>query len=322
MTQFIPRINGSELKRLVRSVWITVFVCFIQLANLSCAYSQELNCKVTVLTPQIQGDKHIYETLQKAIFEFMNNTHWSKDNFKTDERIDCNITLTISSRTNDDFTGTLQVQSSRPIYKSSYNSVLLNYSDPDIQIHYVEYQSLDFSESTYILNLTSLLAFYADIIIGLDYDSYSLNGGTPMFQKALSVVINAQNDQGTKGWQSYDNPSKNRYWMVNNMLDQVYAPIRECIYKYHRQGLDLMTTNKDLGKSNLMGCLDLLDKTFKDRPASFNLQLFFDAKADEMVNLFSGFGSDDRTKVVATLTEVNPSNSNKYQKILNAPASN
>ena len=277
--------------------------------------AQELNCKVQVLTPQIQGDKHIYETLQKSLFEFLTNTHWTKDNFKSDERIDCTFLLTINARTNDDFTATLQVQSSRPIYKTSYNAVLLNYNDPDITFRYVEYQPLDYSESAYMLSLTSIFAFYADMIIALDYDTFSPNGGTPFYQKALSVLNFAQSDQSVKGWQPYDNPSRNRYWMVTNALDPLYAPIRECAYKYHRQGLDLMVINKDQAKTNLSDCLSLLQKAYKDRPASFSLQLFFNAKADEMVNLYTGYESGDRTRIAAILSELDPSNSTKYLKI-------
>ena len=279
------------------------------------ARGQELNCKVQVLTPQIQGDKHIYETLQKSLFEFLTNTHWTKDNFKSDERIDCTFILTISSRATDDFTGSLQIQSSRPIYKTSYNAVMFNYNDPDILFHYVEYQPLDFSETAYLSGLTSILAFYAYMIIGLDYDTYSINGGTPFYQKALAVVNMAQGDQTVKGWQPYDNPTKNRYWMVNNALDPVYGPIRECNYKYHRQGLDLMTTNKDLAKTNLSDCLGLLQKTYKDRPSSFSLQLFFNAKADEMVNLYGGYEAGEKGRIAAILNEIDPANSNKYIKI-------
>jgi hypothetical protein len=278
--------------------------------------AQELNCVVQVLTPSIQGDKHIYETLQKSIFEFMNNTRWTKDVYKNDERIECSITINVTERNSDDFKATIQVQSRRPIYKASYGSVLFNYIDQEFQFRYIEYQPLEFSETTYLSNLTSILAFYANMIIAYDYDSFSLNGGTPYYQKASSIVNNAQNDPGAKGWKSFES-QRNRYWMVTNMLDPVYGPIRECNYKYHRLGLDVMSQNKDQGKTIILESMStLLKKAYQDRPASFSLTLFFNAKGDEIVNIFSGANPEEKTKMVTLLGEIDPANSNKYQKIM------
>ncbi|MBL7893029.1 MAG: DUF4835 family protein [Bacteroidia bacterium] len=279
--------------------------------------AQELNCVVQVLTSQIQGDKRIYETMQKAIFEFVNNTRWTRDVYKNDERIECSILINVTERSSDDFKATIQIQSRRPVYKASYNSVLFNYIDQEFQFRYVEYQPLEFNETTHISNLTSVLAFYANIIIGLDYDSFSLNGGTPYFQKANAIVNNAQNDQAAKGWKSFES-QRNRYWMVNNWLDPVYAPIREFNYKYHRLGLDAMAQSKDQGKAVIVENMTLLQKAYQARPASFTLQLFFNAKGDELVNIFSGAFPDEKTKVVNILNQVDPANSNKYQKILTA----
>lgn len=279
--------------------------------------AQELNCVVQVLTSQIQGDKRIYETMQKAIFEFVNNTRWTRDVYKNDERIECSILINVTERSSDDFKATIQIQSRRPVYKASYNSVLFNYIDQEFQFRYVEYQPLEFNETTHISNLTSVLAFYANIIIGLDYDSFSLNGGTPYFQKANAIVNNAQNDQTAKGWKSFES-QRNRYWMVNNWLDPVYAPIREFNYKYHRLGLDAMAQSKDQGKAVIVENMSLLQKAYQARPASFTLQLFFNAKGDELVNIFSGAFPDEKTKVVNILNQVDPANSNKYQKILTA----
>ncbi|MBI2270362.1 MAG: DUF4835 family protein [Bacteroidetes bacterium] len=279
--------------------------------------AQELNCVVQVLTSQIQGDKRIYETMQKAIFEFVNNTRWTRDVYKNDERIECSILINVTERSSDDFKATIQIQSRRPVYKASYNSVLFNYIDQEFQFRYVESQPLEFNETTHISNLTSVLAFYANMIIGLDYDSFSLNGGTPYFQKANAIVNNAQNDQAAKGWKSFES-QRNRYWMVNNLLDPVYAPIREFNYKYHRLGLDVMAQSKDQGKAVIVENMTLLQKAYQARPASFTLQVFFNAKGDELVNIFSGAFPDEKTKVVNILNQVDPANSNKYQKILTA----
>lgn len=276
---------------------------------------QELNCAVQVNSSQLSGDKRIYETLQKAIIEFMNNRTWTPDTYKTEEKIVCSILITVSDHTNDAFTATIQVQSSRPTYKSSYTSPLINYNDQNFTFSYVEFQALDFSEGTYLSNLTSVLAFYANMFIALDYDTYSLYGGTTYFQKAAAIGNIAANDQTVKGWNSFDS-QRNRYWMVNNMLDPVYAPIREYQYKFHRLGLDVMSVNKDQGKTVIVENLSLLQKTSHDRPSSFSLTLFFNAKADELVNIFGGATGDEKVKVLAILNEIDPANSNKYQKIM------
>ena len=278
--------------------------------------AQELNCQVQVLTQQISGtDKRVFEALQTAIFEFLNNKKWTNESFKTEERIDCSILINITEKvSNDEFRATLQVQARRPIFKTSYNSPLLNYNDNDIQFKYIENQALDFTENTYTSELTSILAFYANLIIGMDYDTFSLNGGTSYLQKALSVVNSAQSASG-KGWKAFDG-DKNRYWIINNMLDASFVSLRECMYNYHRKGLDEMVDNKESGRAAILESLLDLKKVHEAKPLSFSLQFFFNAKSDEIINIFSGGFSDEKSRAVNILNEIDPTNSNKYQKIL------
>ncbi len=279
-------------------------------------YAQELNCKVDVNSDQVQGsDKHVYESMKTALYEFMNNRKWTSDVFKTEERIDCNILIKISDRpATDAFTASIQIQARRPVYKSSYNSVLFNYEDKDFSFNYLEGQPLDFSENTFITNLTSVMGFYANLIIGLDYDSFALNGGTPYLQKALAIVNNAQN-AAEKGWKAFDG-TKNRYWLINNMLDASFVPIRECMYNYHRKGLDVMVDNKDAGRSVILESIESLRKVHEVKPLSFNLQVFFIAKSEELINIFSGGLPEEKPKIILVLNDIDPTNSNKYQKIL------
>ena len=278
--------------------------------------SQELNCKVQVLSQSIQGtDKSVFETLQTAIFEFMNNKKWTNDAFKINERIDCSILINITERpSTDDFKATLQVQAHRPVFKSSYNSVLINNNDNDFQFKYLENQPLEFTENLHLSNLTSVLAYYAYVIIGLDYDSFSIDGGTPYLQKALAVVNNAQSGSDL-GWKAFDG-NKNRYWLINNMLDASFVPLRECMYKYHRLGMDLMVDDKESGRIAITEALGELRKVHQMKPLSYSLQVFFNAKSAEIINIFSGAFSDEKAKVVNLLNEIDPTNSNKYQKIL------
>jgi hypothetical protein len=290
-----------------------LFVLLIFTAKIS---AQELNCQVQVLSPQIQGtnEKRIFDNLQKALYEFMNTTKWTNDIFSVDERINCTFILTISDKlATDQYKGSLQILSNRPIYKSSYNSVLFNQNDADVQFNYVEFQPLEFSISQNLNNLTSIMAFYAYVVIASDYDSYSLYGGTPYWQKAQTIVANCQN-AAEKGWKSSES-TKNRFWIADNMLQPTFAPIRECSYKYHRLGFDVMYQDVNGGRATCLEALQLLEKVHEQRPLSFPMQIFFNAKQAEVVFLFSGGLPDEKTKAVTLLQKIDPGNGIKYQKI-------
>jgi hypothetical protein len=272
---------------------------------------------VNVATPQIQSsDKKIYETLQAAIYEFMNSKKWTNYTYSIEEKIECTIMITISERTNDIFKGNIQVQSRRPIYKSSYKSTMINLIDKDLQFTYVEYQALDFNESSFTSNLTSILAYYAYIIIGMDFDSYQLKGGTSYFDKAQTIVTNAQN-AAEPGWKAFESTKQqNRYWLVENLLNNIYSPIRDAIYNYHRKGLDMMVDNVASGKNSITSAIDKLKGVHEEKPGSYLMQIFFLAKVDEIVNIYSVATTIEKTKVAAICKLIDPANSTKYNAIL------
>ncbi len=297
----------------------TILVVLIFLCSLNIC-SQELNCNVQIVTQQIQGtNKQVFQTMQGAIYEFMNNTAWTSNVFELEERIECNMLFNLQEQIGDDeFKGTLQIQVRRPVYNSSLNTVLFNYVDNDLHFTYVEYQPLQFSENTHILNLTSILAYYAYIILGLDYDSFSYEGGTEFFQKAEKIVNNAQN-ASEKGWKSVDSQSrKNRYWLINNILNEDFSPVREFIYRYHRLGLDMMYEKLNEARAEIAESLKLLQQVYRNKPDPFMhfLQVIFDAKSDELVNIFKESFQDEKTRVFTLLNEIDPANTNKYEAIL------
>jgi Domain of unknown function (DUF4835) len=278
--------------------------------------AQELNCQVTVASPQIQGttEKQIFEQVQKAVFEFMNNTKWTKDNVSVAERIDCSILITVTQKLGtDEYKATIQVQSRRPVFKSSYSTPLVNYIDENFTFKFQQFQQLEFNLNAFQTNLTSVLAFYAYVIIANDYDSFSNLGGTEYYQKAQLIVSNAQSSN-EYGWKSFEG-NKNRYWIADNALQPIFQPIRECIYKYHRLGLDIMNEKADEGRKEILKSTDLLIGVYTNRPASYIMELFFNAKVNEFVDIFSKGFPDEKTKIVETLTLVNPANSTKYFKI-------
>jgi len=295
-------------------IGLTLLLFFSFLAL--CIHAQEFNCSVQVLSPQFQNsaDKKVMQTLQQSIYEFMNNRKWTNDVFQQDERIECSIVITITDKPSTDiYNGTIQVQVRRPVYKSSYNSLLMNVLDKNFTFQYVEYQPIEFIENTFTSNLPNVLAFYAYVIIGTDYDSYSQEGGTPYYQKAQNIVANAQNAT-EKGWKSSES-TQNRYWIAENILNSTYKPLRECYYKYHRTGFDVMTDDLPTGRAAVLSSLELLQKVYDSKPGNYSLQLFFLAKADELVNLFTPAEQAEKTKVVTLLNAIDPANITKYNKI-------
>ena len=297
----------------MRRLFILLSILFFHIISIK---AQELKCAINVTAPSVAGsDRTVYEKMQQALYEFMNSRQWTNYKFTTEERIDVNILITIQNRVStDQFTGNMQIQARRPVYKTSYNSTLFNHIDNDIDFKYVEQQPLEFIENTNTSNLTSLLAYYTYIILGLDFDSFSKNGGTPYFEKAQSIVINSQNS-AEKGWKAFES-QRNRYWLIENLLNSQYAPIREAIYSYHRLGLDAMYDNVENGRAAITSALDLLQKVHRQKPGSFLMQAFFSAKADEFVNIYTEAPPMEKPRVVNILREIDPTNSNKYQKIL------
>lgn len=280
--------------------------------------AQELNCQVTVSSQQIQGtdNKRIFDNLQKQVFEFVNNRKWTKDNFGTNERIECTMFINITEKvSSSQWKATIQVQSRRPVYKTSYNSPLFNYNDQNFEFTYIENQPFDFNINTYNNNITAVLSYYIYVILALDYDSFSPMGGTEYWQYAQQIVNNAQSgsDAGP-GWKSFDG-NKNRFWLIDNILNPMFNPIRMLYYDYHRKGLDIMYEKTESGRAEILKSLESLKELHKLRPASYNMQLLFNAKADEVINIFKEATPDEKARALETLTLVDPANSNKYAKI-------
>ena len=299
-----------------------IYIIFLLFLVPGLTMGQELKCNVQIVSQQVQGtNKQVFQTLQTAIYEFMNNQVWTNHVYGIDERIECNFMFNITEQLSaDEFKGTLQIQSRRPIFNTNYNTVMLNYMDNDIHFRYVEFEPLEFDETQYTSSLTSLLAFYAYIILGFDYDSFSYEGGTPYFQKADNIVSNAQNAREV-GWKSFESTShRNRYWLINDILDDKYAPIREFNYRYHRLGLDVMDSKVVEGRAVIAEALTTLQKVYRQKPDPFMqlLKVIMDAKADEFVNIFSDSFTEEKNRVVTILREIDPSNQAKYEKILSS----
>lgn len=293
----------------------------VLLSGITSAVSgQELNCQVTVINDSrlevTSVEKEIFDQLRQTIYDMMNNTKWTKDKFKVEERINCQLQLQINSIPGPGtYSGALQIQSSRPVFNGSYNTTLFNFQDEDITFNYSRNALLTYAPNQFRDNLTSILAFYAYFIIGMDYDSYSLEGGTPYFTEAQSIVSNAQ-ASGGPGWKSNEVGKRNRYWLIDNVLQQLFEPLRECNYEYHRKGLDMLYDNKETGRKNIYAALNKLSRVSVTRPNSINVLNFAQAKLNELKNLYQDATSAEKTEVVTVLKRIDPANTSKYEAIL------
>jgi hypothetical protein len=282
-------------------------------------HSQELNCNVQISAQKIQGsNRQVFDNMQRDIYEFMNNTVWTNHVYSYAERIDCNILININDQISaDEFNGTIQIQLRRPVFNTSYNTTMLNFIDNSFRFRYVEFQPLEFDPSTHRSSLVSVLAYYAYIILGFDYDSFSSRGGTDYFRMAEKIVTNAQNAPES-GWKPYDGSrNRNRYWLVKNLLDEEYAKIRQFIYEYNINGLDRMESRISEARTSMVESLRLIQEVYRRKPDPFMylIQVIVDAKSDELVNIFSGSFPEEKSRVVQILTEIDPANKTKYEKI-------
>lgn len=280
------------------------------------SFAQELNCNVIINT---QGaditDRRVFDDMKKSFTDFMNLRRWSNDQYNNDERIACNMVVTITKVPSiGQFEATVQIQSARPIYGTNYESVLMNYVDKDWAFSYTEGQNMDFNEANFNSNLTSLLGFYALIIIGMDADTYALGGGKEFYQRALNVMNNGLQG-GIKGWQAFEN-TQNRYWLLENLTNQAFGTFRECLYKYHRLGLDQMAQKKETMPPVVIDVLNKIKVIKQQKPISVLLNMWFDAKGDEIINIFKQAQPQEKQAAFALLSELDPTKNEDYEKLV------
>jgi hypothetical protein len=278
--------------------------------------AQELNCRVTVNDERAQtSDRQVFRDMEQAFARFMNDRKWTNDSYLPEERIECNLAITIESMPAVGFfNATVQVQSSRPVYNSSYSTIMLNFADRDWQFEYVESTPLDFGDNVFTTNLTSMLAFYAYVIIGLDNDSFEEFGGEVEFKKALDIVNLAQQSDRA-GWQAFQS-NRNRYWLSENLNNQDLRPIRKGIYTYHRIALDQFDTKQDESRALILSTLKGIQAANRNIPNSILKISFFDAKKNELAKIFEKGNPATRRDAYNILVDLDPSNTEKYKSII------
>jgi hypothetical protein len=279
------------------------------------ASAQDLNARITVLAPKIQTtNKRVFQSLETAMKDFLNGHKWLTENVLPQERLDCNFILNITTWDGgSNFAGELQVQSSRPVFNSNYNTTLLSVNDKDFEFTYTEGQTIDYSDQNFQSNLSSVMAFYAYVIAGVDNDSFARFSGTPYFNLAQTVVTNAQTSS-YKGWKAFDS-NTNRYWLAENLNNKVYAPLRSFMYDYHRNGLDVMADNAAKGRKAISALLPALTQLDRQRLGAMFPLVFFTAKCDELISLYAHTDTQLRIEALNIFTQADPANGIKYQEL-------
>ena len=282
---------------------------------LICFYvkAQELNCSIIVNSDQVsQTNQQIFKTLERSLNDFVNKNKWTNRVYKENERVNAQIFITITDYESDRFKGNIQIQSSRPVFNTSYESPIFNYKDNQFNFQYIEFQPLVFNENVFESNLIGVVSYYIYIMLGLDADTFSLEGGTDLFRKAQNIVTQAQG-KGFKDWgQSSD---RSRFELVDNLLSNTFREYRVAMYNYHRKGLDIMGDNNSTGKQVVAGTMKLFETMIKRRPNAFLIQTFFDAKSEEIQNIFSDGPKVDIVKLKETLNKIAPLYSSTWNDI-------
>lgn len=293
----------------MRSLFITIICSFFAL-SLS---AQEMNCIVTVNADQVsQTNQQIFKTLERSLNDFVNKNKWTNRTYNENERVNAQLFITITKFESNRFVGNIQIQSSRPVYNTSYETPVFNYKDNQLNFEYIEFQPLVFNENVFESNLIGVISYYIYVILGLDADTFSLEGGTDFFRKAQQITTQAQGTNYS-GWdQSSD---RSRFELVDNLLSNTYREYRIAMYNYHRKGLDILGDNNSTGKQVIAGTMKLFETMIKRRPNAFLIQTFFDAKSDEIQNIFSDGPKIDIVQLKETLNRVAPLYSSTWNDI-------
>lgn len=298
----------------MRKILVFIFSCLC-----SCVFAQEFRCTVTINSDQIEGsNKQVFSTLKSAIEEYINQNRWTNMTFAEHEKIECSMLLVVNAVNDNMFSCEMTLQSRRPVYGTTYTTPLLNFKDKNFNFTYQEFDRIEYQQNQFTTNLTAMLAFYCYLILGHDCDSYQRLGGTPFFQACEDIVNACQSasmeNSEQKGWLAFDS-NRNRYAVINNLLDNAFQKYRQYYYEYHRLGLDEMAGNVVNGRARIAQGLSTLRDAYRARPATYIVNTFLDAKADELVDIFKNGTDQEKKQIYEILMDIDPTRQNLYDQI-------
>ncbi|MBR4219246.1 MAG: DUF4835 family protein [Bacteroidales bacterium] len=290
---------------------LCLLIFFLALSGMA----QDFQCQISINSSKISGsNRNRYNALQQELYRFVNDRKWCQYNLKTNERIECAIMITLDAVSGDEFTGTMTIQLQRPIYGTSYKSTVLNFQDKNVKFTYAEGDPLEYSDNTNLSQFTSLIAFYLNLFLAVDFDTFSMNGGAPYYSKCQNIV-NLNQTSKEPGWKVYESGQNNRYWIMENLTNSNYGKLHEFLYKYHRLGLDVMAESPDAGRAVIAESLRLLQDVHKQKSNIYMVQMLVHAKSDEIVNIFKQGTPSEKTQVLNIMKQIDASNQSKYNAI-------
>lgn len=304
------------MRRITKIVYTILALCFLCLVS---TQAQEINCSVTVNSNQIEGsNKQVYETLKSAIEEYMNQNRWTNMTYAEHEKIECSMLIVVKSVVDNMYTCEMTLQSRRPVYGSTYATPILNFKDNAFNFTYQEFDRIEWQQNQFTTNLTAMLAYYCYLIIGHDQDSYQRLGGTPFFEVCEQIVNACQSasmdNSEQRGWLAFDS-NRNRYALINNLLDDAFKKYRNFYYEYHRLGMDEMSGNVTNGRARIAEGLPVLREAYRARPATYVINTFLDAKAEELADIFTKGTDKEKKTVYEILMDIDPTRQNTYDRI-------
>jgi len=292
---------------------LIIFLFF--LATIFQVWTQDFRCVISINSQRISGSNHEkFNRLQQELYKFVNDRKWCQYNLKMDERIECSILINLESQSGDVYKGSMTLQLQRPVFKSSYKTTVLNFQDRNIQFNYADGDPLEYAEGSNLSQLTSLIAFYLNLFLAVDFDTFSLNGGSPYFTKANNI-LNLNQSVPEPGWKSFESGQSNRYWLMENFSNTQYSKFRDFLYQYHRLGLDVMADSPDVGRAAVLEALRLLQQVNQQRTALFLMTILTQTKQQEIINIFKEGTPSERQQAIQIMKQIDPSNASRYDAI-------
>jgi len=301
------KINYVSMKKLI--IFLFFFAALFQVG------AQDFRCSISINSHRIAGTNHEkFNSLQQELYKFVNDRKWCQYTLKMDERIECSILINLDNQSGDVYKGTMTLQLQRPVFKSNYKTTVLNFQDKSIQFNYVDGDPLEYADGSNLSQLTSLIAFYLNFFLAVDFDTFSLNGGAPYFSKCHNI-INLNQSATEPGWKSFESGQSNRYWLMENLSNVQYSKFHDFLYQYHRLGLDVMAESPDVGRAAILEALRLLQQVNQQRTALYMMTILTQTKQQEIINVFKEGTSSEKQQVIQIMKQIDPANASKYDAI-------